>query len=203
MGWREPYRCSLLRSNFEKWSGLVVFWSRGSLCAAKIVHDCMASLSPVGIVSTSLFHHHCQPKLHDIVCMVIFSCSRRNYRVKWNTIVIRMYFPWNLRMKFACFKKISCYVLLPYPQYVMQCWYKFLLLEIRVFHGFFTYTYINHQRWVFLNQAWKTRKGLLENHWRFLVKRVLQKTLKRFFTARVFHSCEKSLVFLNKSLGVW
>jgi hypothetical protein len=55
------------------------------LCATKIVHDCMASLSPVGIVS--LFHHHCQPKLHDIVCMVIFSCSRRNYRVKWNMIV--------------------------------------------------------------------------------------------------------------------
>jgi hypothetical protein len=48
--------------------------------ASKIIHDCMASLSPVGIAS--LFHHHCQPKSHDIVCMFILSCSRRNYRVK-------------------------------------------------------------------------------------------------------------------------
>jgi hypothetical protein len=81
-----------------------------SLCATKIVHDCMASLSPVGIAS--LFHHHC--------CMILFVWlfSRvPEETTRWNYVipVRHVFFPWNLRV----FKKISCYVF-SCPQYVIN-----------------------------------------------------------------------------------
>jgi hypothetical protein len=79
-----------------------IYWSRGSLYSAtKIVHDCMASLSPVGIAS--LFHHHSQPKLHDIVW-----CIYGYFLVFPKKLPGEMKYDCNkdvFSMKFACFLK--------------------------------------------------------------------------------------------------